>query len=315
MILSVTLNPAVDHQVFVEHLNLHDTNRVVRTEIDAGGKGANLSRVFAELGGATVATGFLGGSAGLVVRHVLELQGVECAFVEVPGETRTNVSIEDTSGRPPTTFNARGQTISPSEYEELLAVVDRRAPAASWVCIGGSLPPGCRTESFREIGQLAKRHGRKVLIDADGDACLEGMKSAPDFIKPNSKEASRILGRPIETTEEAIAGAQELYARLQDHGSASPIVVISRGEEGAVLTCHGGTFLGASAPVHARSTIGSGDSFLGGMLWAMEDGQDLLEAFRWGLAAGAATATTDGTQIARRRVTELLFEHCRVEPA
>jgi 1-phosphofructokinase family hexose kinase len=282
---------------------------VLRTEIDAGGKGTNLSRVFAEMGGQTTATGFLGGGAGAAVRRVLDLQGVVSDFIEVVGETRTNVSVEDGSGQPPTTYNAKGPMISDHEYRDLLAKVDQLAPGASWVCMGGSLPPGCRVDSFRDIIEIAHKHGRKVLLDADGDPCREGIKAAPHFIKPNAKEASRLLGRPIETEAEAIAGARELQAMLQPDA----IVVISRGENGAVLAGPQGIYVGHSAPVEAKSTIGSGDSFLGGMLWAMEEGQPLTEAFRWGLAAGAATATTDGTQIARRGVTHLLFEHCRVE--
>ncbi len=309
MILTVTLNPAVDHQVFVEAMKLHDTNRVIRTEIDAGGKGTNLSRVFAELGGATTATGLLGGAAGAVVRRVLEIQGVTDDFVETAGETRTNVSVEDGSGSPPTTFNAKGPILSENEYRDLLAKVEALAPSASWVCLGGSLPPGCRTDALREIAEIAKRCDRKVLLDADGEPCLEGLKAKPDFIKPNSKEASRLLGRPIETTEEALEGARELHRMLEPNA----IVVLSRGEHGAILICQEGAFMGHSAPVEARSTIGSGDSFLGGMLWAMEQGHPIQEAFRWGLAAGAATATTDGTEIARRGVTHLLYEHCRVD--
>ena len=310
MILSVTLNPAVDHQIFVDHLKLHDTNRVVRTEIDAGGKGTNLSRVFAELGGKTVATGFLGGNAAAVVRRVLEIQGVESSFVDVSGETRTNVSVEDASGNPPTTYNAKGPLISESEYAELLSHVDQLSKGAAWICMGGSLPPGCSVSSFHEIGTVAKKNGCKVLLDADGDACLEGMKCGPDFIKPNSKEAARLLGRPIDTTQEAIQGARDLLAMLPN---PEAIVVISRGEQGAVLATAGGTFLGQTAKVEARSTIGSGDSFLGGMLWALESGEDIATSFRWGLAAGAATATTDGTAIARKLVTQVLFEHCAVE--
>src|SRR5687767_14387149 len=105
MILTVTLNPSVDRAVFVDRLKVNDTNRVVRTETDAGGKGVNLSRVLRELGGETVATGFLGGGTGAYICKVLDLQDVPHCFVEVSGETRTNFSVEDAEQNPPTTFN------------------------------------------------------------------------------------------------------------------------------------------------------------------------------------------------------------------
>lgn len=312
MILTVTLNPSVDHQIFVDQLQVHDTNRVVRTEVDAGGKAVNLARVHVELGGSAIATGFLGGSGGAVIQRVLEQQGVRSEFVEIAGATRVNISVEDASGAAPTTFNERGPDISAHEFSSLLSTIERLAGSATWLCMGGSLPQGVSTDVYQQIGHLARSLGCKVLLDADKDPCIEGLKAHPDFIKPNQAEASRILGRELITQEDVIDGAQELYRRLRE-GSAEPVVVISRGADGAIMVCHEGVFNGRSAPVEPKSTIGSGDSFLGAMLWAIEDRQEITDAFRWGLAAGAATATTDGTEIARKRVCEILFAHTEVQ--
>jgi 1-phosphofructokinase len=311
MVLSVTLNPSVDHQIFLEQLKVRDTNRVKRTEIDAGGKGVNLSRVFAELGGETTATGFLGGGPGAHVESVLLKQGVRPDFVPTTGQTRTNVSVEDETDSPPTTFNESGPTISQHEYKALLAKVEELAPGADWLCMGGSLPPGVPVDAFREIAAIGRRAGCLVLLDADGEAAIQGLRAHPDFIKPNDKEAGRMLGREIRTEREAIDGAKELFELLAQ-GSASPVVALTRGADGAVLVSREGVLLGKSAPVEPKSTIGSGDSFLGGMLWALQQSKPILDAFRWGLAAGAATATTDGTEIARKGVCQLLYNHTEV---
>jgi 1-phosphofructokinase family hexose kinase len=307
VILTVTLNPAVDQQIFVNGLKIGDTNRVARTEIDAGGKGVNLSRVFAELGGDTIATGFVGGNPGAIIRRVLNAQGCSDHFVEISGETRVNVSVEDDSGNPPTTFNEKGPVISEHEWDELKKRVRMLSASANWVCMGGSLPPGLPVTAYRELTEIVNCN---VMVDADGEPAKAVMLAKPHFVKPNIAEAERFLGRKLPDTEAVVEGALEIRSQLED----SAVVVISRGEDGAVLACSQGTFLGTSAPVEARSTIGSGDSFLAGMLWAMEDGQPLLEAFRWGLAAGAATATTNGLEIARRRVIELLHAHTQVRP-
>jgi 1-phosphofructokinase family hexose kinase len=279
--------------------------------VDAGGKGVNLSRVYAELGGKTTATGFLGGGGGAVVRRVLAQQGVVEAFVEVAGSTRLNVSVEDETNSPPTTFNEAGPMISVHEYGELLQCVEELAPKANWLCMGGSLPPGVPVDAFREIGELGKKHGCKVLLDADGQPALEGLKMYPDFIKPNEKEAERMVGRAVDTEVAAIEAGRELFAHLREKAE-SPIVAITRGADGAVLVTEEGIFLGQSPPIEPKSTIGSGDSFLGGFLWALMEGKGLERAFIWGLAAGAATATTDGTEIARKGVVELLWNHARV---
>ena len=147
MILTVTLNPCIDQTVFVDGLKLHDSNRVVRFETDAGGKGVNLSRVVAELGGESIATGLLGGGPGAFVRKVLDAQGVRHGFVEIEKDTRTNVAVEDGSGEAPTSFNAKGPLVSEQEWDALVDKVRALANGADWVTLGGSLPQGVPVEA------------------------------------------------------------------------------------------------------------------------------------------------------------------------
>lgn len=300
MILTVTLNPSVDHALFVDELKVNDTNRVVRCERDAGGKGVNLSRVVAELGGETVATGFLGGGPGAYIRKVLEVQGVRSDFVDIKGETRVNFSVEDDSGLPPTTLNERGPEVTAVEIDEARKIVSKYAPDAVWIAVGGSLPPGTPPTIYRELGEAARKAGCKVALDADGDALKHGLEIKPDFIKPNEAEAGRLLGREVSTDEEAIAAAKDLSTRAE-------IVVLSRAEKGAILVSGETVLIGHAPKVEAKSTIGSGDSLVGGMLFALSEGQSLEDAFRLGMAAGAATATTDGSEIARRPVIDKLL--------
>lgn len=310
MVLTVTLNPSVDKALFLHELKMGDTNRVVRTETDAGGKGVNLSRVLRELGGDTAATGFLGGGPGAYICKVLDMQSVPHCFVEVTGDTRTNISVEDDSHGLPTTFNERGPEITANDIERLFGLVRERLPSLDWLAMGGSLPPGAPPETFRSLVEIAHAAGVRALVDADGDAMKLAMEAKPDFIKPNEKEASRLLVRELHGRNEALAAALELHAML---GGGDKIAVISRGAGGAVMMCGEGEFDGITPSVEMKSTIGCGDSMLGGMLWAMGVGKSMEEAFRWGLASGAATACTDGTEIARRAVVERLFPMTRIE--
>ncbi len=309
MILSVTPNPSIDHALFVESLQIGDTNRVVRVERDAGGKGINLSRVAAELGAKTIATGFLAGAAGSYVRSVLEVQRVLHDFVEVPGETRTNFSVEDNSKSAPTTFNEKGPTVTPADVDRLVAKVETLSRASAWVCIGGSLPPGAPVDLYAQLLKVAKAGGAKVLIDGDGPHQELGLQAGPDLIKPNHEEAGRLLGREIDTDDQAVDAAKELADLL---GGEDRIVVISRGKKGAVLAQGDHLLIGESPEVEVKSTIGSGDSMLGAMLWAIRSGKSIEEALQWGLAAGAATATTNGSEIGRRAVIEELFPQAKV---
>ena len=305
MILTVTLNPSVDHALAVEKLKLHDTNRVIRTARDAGGKGVNLSRVVAELGGETVATGFLGGGPGAYIRQVLEAQGVMQDFVDVKGDTRVNFSVEDDSDQPPTTFNEKGPEIREEDLSALIRCIDRYAERAKWVAMGGSLPPGVREEIYNVLGRLPRVHGCPFALDADGASLKHGLELKPDLIKPNEAEAGRLLGREISTDEEVLSAVHELR-------SLAGTVIISRAEKGAVMANDDGVFMGRSPKVDAKSSIGSGDSMVAGVLFGLTSGQSPEDAFRLGIACGAATATTDGSEIARRPVIDELLPLVKV---
>lgn len=311
MILTVTLNASIDRTLFVDGVNLHDTNRVAKTEVDAGGKGLNLSRVAHELGAATLATGFWGGGPGEAIRHVLDQEGVAHRMVGVAEPTRVNVTIESGDG-PPTSFNERGPTVSEDETSRFLAHYSALLAelGSGWVCLCGSAPPGIPTGIYADLGRKAKQAGWRVFLDADGDLLREGMRCNPDLVKPNQDEAARFLDRAIDNDEDAANAASELLGRLDIDG----VAILSQGKLGAILASNGKVLKGKTPQVEVTSTIGSGDSMMGGVLSSIERGETWEEAFRWGLAAGAATATTNGSEIARRSVIELLYRQATIIP-
>ncbi len=308
MILSVTLNPCVDYAAFCNGIVLGDVNRVVRTETDAGGKGVNLSRVVRELDVPTVATGWLGGEAGEFVANVLAHQGVTADFVPIAGETRVNFSVEDGTGRPPTQFNAPGPEVGTEDLARLEAKLECVAPNHRYAAIGGSAPPGVPNDVFATLVALLKRCGCIVALDADGIRMSLGLSARPHLIKPNTVEAEGLLGRKIAGLEDHCRAAGELAAM----GAES--VLLSMGKDGAVLCRPHGMWHATPPKVEVRSTIGSGDSLLGGYLAGLAQGMDDGEALRLGTACGAATATTDGSQIARREVIEGLLGQVIVRP-
>jgi 1-phosphofructokinase family hexose kinase len=307
MILTVTLNPSVDRTLYVEALQFADTNRVIRTETDAGGKGVNLARIATELGAEAMALGFLGGGPGAFVRSVLDREGVKNNFLEIGGDTRLNISVElDDGSLPATTFNEPGPRITSDHWEAITSLVRSFAAKSSFTCIGGSIPPGLDAGALRALGELCVESGSKFVLDADGDALKLGLLAKPHMVKPNAKEAERLLITPVRTKQQCMDAARELYAR------EIPIVVISRGAAGAVMLCSEGAFEGLPPQIKSRSTIGSGDSMVGAMVWALDSGKSIVEAFAWGIAAGAATATTSGAEIARRPVIEELLSQVRI---
>lgn len=315
-LVAVTLNPSIDHTIFVDRITIGDTNRALRVERDAGGKGVNLARVYAELGGEVLATGFLGGGPGANVREVLGRQGVESNFIEVKGDTRLNVTVEQTSGGPPTAFSEVGPTVTRDEWSQLLELIESEVQGAAWMSVGGSLPPGVPANAYETLVELGNRWGCEVALDADGQALKEGLKAFPTFIKPNDREAARLLGKTVETEEEAIAAARSILSMIESGSSSEafrPLVVVSRGARGAVLATRDEVYRGVPPEIVPKSTIGSGDSLIAGMLWGFSRDLPMAEAFQWGIAAGTATAETDGSEIARRPVIDRLFPQVVVE--
>jgi 1-phosphofructokinase family hexose kinase len=302
MILTVTLNPSVDRLVYVKQLVPHDTNRILRVEEDAGGKGVNVARVLKRLNVPVIATGFLGGRAGRYVQHELSrIDGVECRFVWVKGDTRTNLAIQEEDGSPPTALNERGPQIAPEELTSLLQVIEALSGGARFVALGGSLPPGVPTDIYATLGDIAARRGAKVVLDADGEPLVQGLKASPFLIKPNENETERLLGRAIDTLEDAAQAARELHDR------GIPVVVVSIGEKGAAVACAEGCWVAIPPTVRAISTIGSGDSMIAGVLSVLARDGAVEEAIRWGTAAGTATAMTDGSDIGTaEQIRELL---------
>lgn len=291
MIVTATLNPSVDRLIYVRRLIAHDTNRILKVEEDAGGKGVNVARVLHRLGVSVVATGFLGGRPGRYVHHELTLEDVPSDFVWVKGDTRTNFAIQEEDGSPPTCLNERGPTISPEELEEFVRKIRQLAGQARFVTVGGSVPPGVPADIYAALAQTVHECGARLVLDADGEPLVKGLEGKPFLIKPNETETERLLGRAIDTLEDAVGAAVEL------HQQGIEIVIVSIGAKGAAVACAQGCWIAVPPRVQAVSTIGSGDSMIAGFLSALEQGGTVDEALRWGTAGGAATAMTDGSDI------------------
>ncbi len=308
MIVTATLNPSVDRTLIVDAFRQGDVNRVLRTETDAGGKGINLARVAKEMGADALALGLVAGGTGAYVRSVLDRECVPHDFIEVSGETRMNVTVQlDDASAPSSSFNERGPEVPGEAWNELVEKCRARGVKARWGCVGGSIPPGLKSDALLVLAKVLKSDGCRLALDADGDALRFGLQATPDLVKPNAREAEKLFQMPVRTKAQCLDAAKKLY----DMGVA--IAVVSRGAAGAVMVCGDGTFDGLSPIVETKSTIGSGDSMVGAMLWAIEEGKELVEAFAWGLAAGAATAATNGAEICRRPVVEKLLSQVRIE--
>ena len=306
MIYTVTLNPALDKTVEIPGMALDTVNRVTSMRTDPGGKGINVSKVIAKLGGESCAVGILGGESGRTLLAALEREGLRTHFRFVEGQTRTNLKIIDRVLHTNTDINEPGLTVSPADLDALLRDLLGMVREGDIVVLAGSLPQGAPQDTYRVWTAACREKGARVCLDADGVLLAEGLKAAPYLIKPNEDELSRLVGHRLTDTDELIAEGRRLLK-----GGVTR-VVISLGERGA-LYLRGNEVLyaeGLSVPV--GSTVGAGDSVVAALAYADSLGMSDEDAVRLSTATGAANVMCSGTQPAEREAVEKLLPQVKI---
>lgn len=308
MIVTVTMNPAIDKTVDVEKFEAGGLNRILRVVSDAGGKGINVSKTICELGGKSVAAGFIGGSAGHKITGVLKEWGIAEDFVEVHGETRTNTKVVDPKIGV-TELNEPGPKVEKAEVEQLLSKLEAYADEKTLFVLAGSIPAGVDKGIYREITQRVHKKGAKVLLDADGELFAESLAAAPDMIKPNRDELERYYQLDYRPGEKELI---ELGKRFLDQGIST--VTISLGQMGALFISKDAVYKADALPVKAHSTVGAGDAMVAAMAYGWDHGMTMEETARLSVATSAGAVTTIGTKPPKRELVDELQAQVVLNP-
>ncbi|MFD3505075.1 1-phosphofructokinase family hexose kinase [Streptomyces sp. NPDC058676] len=282
MILTVTLNTALDITYRVGSLRPHASHRVTALTERPGGKGVNVARVLAALGHEVTVTGFAGGATGQVVQDGLTaVPGVTNAFVPVAGATRRTIAVVDEGTGDTTQLNEPGPTVTPAEWSAFQDAYEDLVPSASAVALCGSLPPGVPVGAYAGLVRTAKAAGVPVLLDTSGEALRRGVAARPDIVKPNADELAELTG-----SHEPLRATQDVRRR----GARS--VVASLGPEGLLAVTPEGRWRATPpARVHGNPT-GAGDSAVAGLL------SGLVEQLPWPDRLARAVALSAATVLA-----------------
>ena len=307
MIITVTLNPAVDQTLELDHLTLGDTNRVRDSRIDPGGKGINVSRVLRELGRESLASGLAPGSLGKFVEHSLLELGILCDFVHTRGQTRTNLTVVDESAHETTLLSYRGPDVDPRHIVTLETRLKRYMHSGDWLVVAGSLPPSIALGTYPELMELGHQAGAHTVLDADAEALEAGLTGRPEIAKANLHEAERLLGRTLESDRDLLRAGEDMRR------AGAGIAVITAGPRGAVAVAEDDVWWAWPPEMVVSSAVGAGDALLAGMLLKLEEGADIQDAMRWGTAAGAAACLSSGTQLCARDDVMRILPEVRVE--
>ena len=284
MILTVTLNPAVDHTIQVDSMPEPDT--VARTDtarFDAGGKGINVAQYLRELGDDTLATGLVGDFLGAYVETELDADGIAHDLIEIEGQTRLNTTIVDQ--RAEYKINHTGPTVDAAAVDDVIDVLADHEPPV--VLVAGSLPPGLTS---RAVDRIAAAGPWRTAVDLGGEG-LSQLEATYSLCKPNRTELAAATGMAVDSIEACVAAARELRTTGFDR------VVTSLGGDGALLVGEREVLHAAALDVDVADTVGAGDAMLAGVLSALADGDDSRAALSRGIAVAARMVSVPGTRL------------------
>ncbi|MCL4506173.1 MAG: 1-phosphofructokinase [Chloroflexi bacterium] len=298
MIYTVTLNPTLDKTLSVPQLRAGEFHRAAILRTDLSGKGINVSRALKALGIPSKTLGFVGGRTGQAFQVGLQEEGFDIHFIDVGGETRSNITLLDESAGVYTKINEPGPTIGPAHVAALQAQVEAWAGPGDYWTFSGSMPPGAPLDLYAQLIAHVQAKGAYAFLDTSEAALRASLSAHPYGLKPNSDEAAQALGRPVLSDNDHCQAAQ----KLREMGVQ--VVLLTRGEDGLVLAMGDDVLMATPPPVEARSPVAAGDSALAGLLWALSEGCDAAEAARRAVACGTGSAMQEGSGVANRALIE-----------
>ncbi|WP_432721384.1 1-phosphofructokinase [Jeongeupia wiesaeckerbachi] len=310
-VVTVTCNPAIDLTVTLPALRAGEVNLAADAGQNAGGKGINVAACLADYGLAVAVTGFLGRDNAPVFKRFFDAKGLDNRMVEVAGETRINIKLVDEQRRQTTDLNLPSFDVDADAQQALERELDALAAGASWVVLSGSLPIGVPPGFYRFITALMHAHGAKVALDTSGEALrvsLAGVATTalPDLVKPNRRELEQWAGRTLTTLADVLAAAQS----LQQCGVAQ--VVVSLGEEGALLVEQHDAWLATPPAVAAGSSVGAGDALVAGLIAAQLEGRSGEDALRRAVACASAKLAVVGPALPAQADIDAIAERVAV---
>ena len=299
MILTVSLNPAVDKTCEIESIQPGTVNRLKSAVSVAGGKGINVTKILRQFHMPVMAVGFLGGSGGKLIEDAMEELGVECHFTRIKGQTRTNVNILAEDGSV-TELLEPGPVIREKELEEFRKQFSGCLELCEMAVLSGSVPEGVPTDIYRQLIEECHRNGVKVILDTSGEALREAVPAMPDLLKPNLKELESLIGKKIDTRK---VFAEEVNRLCEQVGK----LVISLGSEGLFYVDEDRDIYQAAKEVNVVNTVGCGDTVVASLCMSEVAGDDADTALQKAAALAAANASTrENGQIPMETYLELL---------
>ena len=302
LIVTLTMNPAIDVSASVDYVVPDDKLRCGPPTYEAGGGGINVARAIRKLGGDALALFPAGGPAGVLLGDLLDAEGVRQRTWPITGWTRENVNVAERVTRRQFRFVMPGPALAARGWQAILDELDALEPVPRFVVASGSLPPGVPADFYARLGRRLKRRGVKLALDASGEPLRRAIRAGVYLLKPSLREFEELTGE---------SGCEEsrlpiLARRLIDEGSCE-ILLLSLGPRGVfwMSAAERGRLAAPAVPI--RSSVGAGDSMVAGVVLSLARGRPLADAITFGVAAGTAAVMNPGTELCRAEDVERLY--------
>jgi len=310
MIITVTLNAAIDKSLSVPSFRLGRRHRTVEQTTMAGGKGVNVARTLKTLGQPVIATGFQGGPTGTRIVEGLTEESILNDFVRIREESRTNTAVYDPTNGVMTEINERGPAVTAKEVELFRDKLLYLARGADIVVLAGSLPRGVGTDIYAGLIRDLRRLDVQVIVDTDGDPLRQAVRAEPTIISPNVLEAEELVGHEFNDDEDKAIAVREMVQL----GAREAIMTAPDGCVASLMVDGERQLLRVKVePRDAVATVGSGDAFLAGFVSARYTGSTPAECLRFGVACGAESTKRLGAGLIDPRDVERLLPEVEVE--
>ena len=307
-IVTLTLNPAVDHSGNVNGLIPSEKLRCTGERIDPGGGGINVARVLTRFGADTVAIFPVGGLTGSQLLKLVEAEAIRFHTIPVSGATRENFSIHDTASGHQYRFVFPGAPLPAWYAEQCCNEVMRHIRPGGYLIASGSLPPATDPGIYGALAGSAYARGTKVVLDCGGQALRQALGTQLELVKVNRAELEDVTGKPVRDGQQCLAAARTLLA------SGTRMVAVTRGDAGAMLVSQDEAWEAAAPNVQCVSTVGAGDSFLAALVFSLAQHKSMGEALRMAVAAGSAALLTEGTGLCWMPDIENLVGQVQLRP-
>jgi len=308
--VTFTPNPALDLSTSVDRLVGSHKLRCAAPEVHPGGGGINVARVLHRLGGEVLALYPAGGATGERLHALLAAEGVPDRPLPIAGETRESLTVLARDSGQEYRFVLPGPRLSDAEWQAALTHLQTLPSAPAWLISSGSLPPGVADDGHAQVARLAQHIGARMVVDSSGAALSAALAQGVWLVKPSLRELSDLAGTPLSTRAEQKQAARDLIGR----GHAQ-VVALSLGAEGALLVTADQCLQADALPVPVAGSVGAGDSFLAGLIWALDRQAHPAQALATAMAAGAAAVMRTGTLLCQSVDVERMQQEVHVRSA